>query len=91
MVVNRLEADQAFSVLGHRVIEGITCVHFLLEVVGQLLGNFRVVTGELLEAVFGVDVFCNRDRRLLGVEDKRSLSFGGESRIGFVGFLIVGS
>ena len=32
-------------------------------------------------AVLGVDVFCNRDRRLLGVEDKRSLSFGGESRV----------
>ena len=54
---------------------------FLLEVVGELLGNFRIVTGELLVAVFGVDVFCNRDRRLLGVEDKRSLSFGGESRV----------
>ena len=37
--------------------------------------------GELLVAVFGVDVFCNRDRRLLGVEDKRSLSLGGESRV----------
>ena len=56
-------------------------VHFLLEVVGELLGHFRIVTGELLVAVFGVNVFCDRDRRLLGVEDKRSLSFSGESRI----------
>ena len=80
-VWNRLQADQPFRILGHRVIEGITCVDFLLEVVGQLLGNFRIVTGELLVAVFGVDVFCDRNRRLLGVEDKRSLSFGGESRV----------
>ena len=54
---------------------------FLLEVVSELSSHFRIVTGELLVAVFGVDVFCNRDRRLLGVEDKRSLSFGGESRV----------
>ena len=52
---------------------------FLLKVVGELLGHFRIVTGELLVAVLGVDVFCNRNRRLLGVEDKRSPSFGGES------------
>ena len=76
-----LQADQPFRILAHRVIECVTSINFLLEVVGQLLGNFRVVTGELLVAVFGVDVFCNRDRRLLGVEDKRSLSFGGESRV----------
>ena len=76
-----LQTDQPFSILGHGVIECIACIDFLLEVVGELLGHFRIVTGELLVAVFGVDVFCDRDRRLLGVEDKRSLSFGGESRV----------
>ena len=76
-----LQADQPFGILAHSVIESVAGVHFLLEVVGELLGHFRIATGELLVAVFGVDVFCNRDRRLLGVEDKRSLSFGGESRV----------
>ena len=76
-----LQANQPFRILGHGIVERVAGVHFLLEVVGELLGHFRIVTGELLVAVFGVDVFCNRDRRLLGVEDKRSLSFGGESRV----------
>ena len=76
-----LQANQPFRILAHCVIECVAGVHFLLEVVGELLGHFRIVTGELLVAVFGVDVFCNRDRRLLGVEDKRSLSLGGESRV----------
>ena len=76
-----LQANQPFRILGHRIVECVAGVHFLLEVVGELLGHFRIVTGELLVAVFGVDVFCDRDRRLLGVEDKRSLSFGGESRV----------
>ena len=76
-----LQADQPFRILGHGVIESVAGVNFLLEVVGELLGHFRIVTGELLVAVFGVDVFCDRDRRLLGVEDKRSLSLGGESRV----------
>ena len=76
-----LQADQPFRILRHGVIECVACVHFLLEVVGELLGHFRIVTGELLVAVLGVDVFCNRDRRLLGVEDKRGLAFGGESRV----------
>ena len=76
-----LQANQPFSVLGHRFVECVAGVHFLLEVVGELLGNFRVVTGELLVAVFGVDVFCNRNRRLLGVENKGSLAFGSESRV----------
>ena len=77
-----LQANQPFRILAHGVIECVAGVHFLLEVVGELLGHFRIVTGELLVAVFGVDVFCDRDRRLLGVEDKRSLSLGGESRAG---------
>ena len=76
-----LQADQPFRILGHGVIESVAGVNFLLEVVGELLGHFRIVTGELLVAVFGVDVFCNRNSRLLGVEDKRSLSLGGESRV----------
>ena len=76
-----LQADQAFGILGHGVVECIAGVNFLLEVVGELLRHFRIVTGELLVAVFGIDVFCNRNRRLLGVEDKRGLSFGGESRV----------
>ena len=76
-----LQANQPFGILGHGVIECVAGVNFLLEVVGELLGHFRIVTGELLVAVFGVDVFCNRNRRLLGVENKGSLSFGGESRI----------
>ena len=68
-----LQADQTFGILAHRVIECEASVHFLLEVVGELLGNFRIATGELLEAVFGVDVFSYRSRRLLGVENKGSL------------------
>ena len=76
-----LQADQPFRILGHGIIEGIACIDFLLEVVGELLGHFRIATGELLVAVFGVDVFRDRDCRLLGVEDKRSLAFGGESRV----------
>ena len=76
-----LQTNQPFRILRHGVVECVAGVNFLLEVVGELLGHFRIVTGELLVAVFGVDVFCNRDRRLLGVEDKRGLSFGGESRV----------
>ena len=76
-----LQANQPFRILAHCVIECVAGVHFLLEVVGELLGHFRIVTGELLVAVFGVDVFCDRDRRLLGVEDKRGLSDRGESRV----------
>ena len=81
LLPTRLQADQPFSVLGHRFVECEAGVHFLLEVVGELLGNFRIVTGKLLVAVFGVDVFCDRNRRLLGVENKGSLAFGGESRV----------
>ena len=76
-----LQADQPFRILGHGVVECIAGVDFLLEVVGKLLRHFRIVTGELLVAVFGVDVFCDRNRRLLGVENKGSLAFGGESRV----------
>ena len=68
-------------VLAHSFVVCEAGIHFLLEVVGECLGDFRIGAGEGLEAVFGVDVFCNRDRRLLGVEDKRGLSFGGESRV----------
>ena len=68
-------------VLAHGFVVSEACIHFLLEVVGECLGDFRIGAGEGLEAVFSVDVFCNRDSRLLTVEDKRSLSFGSEGRV----------
>ena len=39
-----LQANQPFSVLGHRIVECEAGIDFLLEVVGELLGHFRVVT-----------------------------------------------
>src|SRR5574344_2958883 len=84
---------------GHFLVEGEAGVHFLLELVGEFLRDFRLGARKGLVAVLGVDVFRYRNRGLLAVQRERSLALRDKLRIvteerpvtGIDGHLLVGA